>query len=190
MTSKLLLIEELQKIKNAQRIYRNKVAKLIIDNPELFPFLVEIVFDVNNKISIKAAWILEVVCEQSINLLVPYINFFTENLKHLKFESAIRPASKICSFLAISYQSNNKNLIQNSITKKNIEQIIETEFDWLIGKFKVATKAYAMNTLFLFGKEYTWVHKELKLIIEQNISYESPAYKARGKMILNLLNRK
>ena len=47
-----------------------------------------------------------------------------------------------------------------------------------------------MNALFLFGKNYDWVHEELKLIIEQNISKESSAYKARGKITLGLINKK
>ena len=42
---------------------------------------------------------------------------------------------------------------------------------------KAAVKAYTMNALFLLGKNYDWVHQELKLIIQQNIMNESAAYK-------------
>ena len=59
----------------------------------------------------------------------------------------------------------------------------------MISNHKVATKAYSMNALFLFGKNYDWVHQELKLILQQNISKESAAYKARGKMTLELINK-
>lgn len=44
-----------------------------------------------------------------------------------------------------------------------------------------------METLYLFGKEFDWVHKELKLILLQNITQESAAYKARAKKILKSL---
>ena len=43
---------------------------------------------------------------------------------------------------------------------------------------------------YLFGKNYDWVHKELKLILEQNIPKQSAAYKARGKITLALINKK
>ena len=40
----------------------------------------------------------------------------------------------------------------------------------MISDQKVATKAYTMNALYLLGKNYDWVHQELKLIIQQNIT--------------------
>ena len=76
------------------------------------------------------------------------------------------------------------------LTKTHIDNIIEINFDWLISNHKVATKAYAMQTLYLFGKNYDWVHEALKLTIQQNITTESAAYKARGKMTLALINKK
>jgi hypothetical protein len=162
----------------------------VLEQPELMPFLIEILLDVNNKISIKAAWTLEIVCEQNLNLIIPYLDIFTANIGNLKFDSAVRPASKICNFLAIAYYSKNENLLQQYITKKQMDSIIETGFDWLISNHKVATKAYIMNALFLFGKKYDWVHEELKLILQQNIPTESAAYKARGRMTLALINKK
>ena len=67
--------------------------------------------------------------------------------------------------------------------------MIEVGFDWLIGNQKVAVKVYAMEMLFLLGKNIDWVRQELQLIIELNITKESAAYKARGKKILSLINK-
>jgi len=47
-----------------------------------------------------------------------------------------------------------------------------------------------MEMLYLFGKNENWIHEELKLIIQQNILNESAAYQARGKKILNWINKK
>jgi hypothetical protein len=188
--NKCFLIEELSNIKNATRENRLKVANIVLNNETLFPLLLEIVFEINHKISIKAAWVLEFVCAENLNLLTPYLTYFTNNINTVKYDSAVRPISKICEFLAKAYTSKNATIIKYKITDKQIETIIETGFDWLIGSQKVAVKAYTMEMLFLFGKNKNWVHTELQLIIQQNIVKESAAYKARGKKILKSINQK
>jgi hypothetical protein len=184
------LIENLKAMPNAKRENRLRVANLVLQHPTLMPFLVELVFEVENKLSIKAAWTLELVCEQQLHLLIPYLHTFTTKINTLKHDSAVRPASKICNFLAIAYNSKKNPLITKSLTSAFINRIIETGFDWMLSKHKVATKAYTMNALFLLGKNSDWVHNELKLILEQNIPKESAAYKARGKITLALINKK
>lgn len=188
--TKEFLILQLEAIENAKRLNRERVANLVLENIALLPFLIEIVFKVEHKLSIKAAWILEIVCEQQLELLVPYLHTFTTHIKFLKFDSAVRPASKICNFIAIAYSSKKENSIKNFLTKKHIETIIETGFDWMLSNHKVATKAYMMNALFLLGKNSDWVHEALQQILQQNIPKESAAYKARGKMTLALINKK
>jgi len=188
--NKAYLIEQLKKMRNAKRENRMRVASLALNNPELLPFLLEISFEVDNKLSIKAAWSLELVLEQKIDWLSPHLNYFTQTIGTVKFDSAVRPMSKICNFIAIAYTSKKDSLIKEFLTKEQIDLIIETGFDWMISNQKVAVKAYTMNALFLLGKNYDWVHEELKLIIQQNITNESAAYKARGKMTLHLINKK
>lgn len=188
--TKHFLSQHITNTVNAKRENRLKVAQLILENPETFEYLVELAFDTNNKNSIKAAWVFEFVCAQKLELLFPYLDYFSQNLSAVSYDSAIRPISKICNFLAISYSKGDTEPIKKYLTKTHIDKIIEVNFDWLIGKQKVAVKAYAMNTLFLFGKNYNWVHRELKLVLEQNIIKETAAYKARGKITLDLLNKK
>lgn len=184
------LIQQLINIENAKRINRERVAYLVLDNTELFHYLLEIMFTTDTKISIKAAWVLEIVCEQNLSIIVPYLDYFVENIGILKHDSAVRPASKICNFIAIAYTSKKDILFKKFLSKNHIDKIVETCFDWMISNHKVATKAYSMNALFLLGKNYDWVHTELKLILQQNISNESAAYKARGKITLDLINKK
>ena len=189
MTKEFLIIQ-LKKMQNAKRENRQQVANLVLENSELLPFLLEITFEIKNKLSIKAAWSLELVLEQQLDWLTPHLDCFTDNISTVIFDSAVRPMSKICNFIAIAYNSQKDSLIKEFLTKKQIVLIIETGFDWMISNQKVAVKAYTMNALFLLGKNYDWVHEELKLIIQQNITNESPAYKARGRMTLELINKK
>lgn len=188
--NKELLIKQLNALENAKRINRLRVANFIIKNKELFKYLLEIVFEFDNKQSIKAAWVLEFVCAEKLNWLAPHLNYFTENIYKVTFDSAVRPTSKICGFLAKAYTSKQQSILKSEINSTHIEKIIEVGFDWLIGNQKVAVKVYAMEMLFLFGKNKDWVHEELQLIIEQNITNESAAYQARGKKILSCINKK
>jgi len=188
--NKVSLVQQLNSIENAKRVSRLRVADLVLENSILFKHLLEIVFDIDNKLSIKAAWVLEFVCVEKLEWLAPQLNYFTKNIGKLKFGSAIRPIAKICELLAKEYISNNDSVIKNSLTKEHINVLIEVGFNWLIGKQKVAVKAYTMEMLFLVGKNHDWVHEELQLIIQQNISLESAAYKARGKKVLSWINNK
>jgi len=188
--NKEFLINQINSIENAKRVNRLRVANLVLKNKKLFPHLLETVFEVNHKTSIKAAWVLEFVCAEKLDWLAPHLDYFTENISKVKFDSAVRPISKICNFLALAYTSKKDSLVKELLTKSEIDAIIESGFEWLIGEHKVAPKAYAMTILFLFGKNYPWVHEELKIILQQNITKESAAYKARGKITLDLINKK
>jgi len=166
------------------REYRIKFAKLVLDSETLFLPLLEISFDETNEASVRASWVLDFVLREKLELLYPYLDVFTDNISNVKHDSTVRPMSRICELLAKEYNSKKATTIKQHITKIHIEKIIETGFDWMITKQKVAVKAYSMEMLYLFSKEVNWVHKELQLIIQQEISDGSPAYKARGKRIL------
>ena len=182
------LITELNSFRTAERIHRDKSAKFVIDHPETFLYLIEIVFEDQKRINIKAAWILEIVCFKNIYFIASFLDHFTQNLGKIKDESALRPIAKVCSFIAHAYYSTSKNEISDKLTKNNIELIVESNFDWLIEDHKVACKVFAMDTLLLFGREYSWVHDELKQTIEKNVVNGSAGYKSHAKKILKKLN--
>lgn len=165
---------------SAGRAEREKNRNLALRNPEFFQTVLETSLSPHDKNNHKACWILELICEKKLKLFVPFIDTFCEILPNLENDSAIRPMSKICLFLAKSnHRKNGINLSQLQET-----QLIEMCFDWLIRDEKVATKVYAMKALFVFGKKYDWIYPELKTIIQQDYSKESPAYKASTRIIL------
>ena len=173
----------------AHKNARLKVTGHVIDNPELLDSLLGFVFKVDSEISFKAAWVLELVCLYNLDLLSPHLNYFTSNLKFVKNDSAVRPLSKICELIAKAHTSKKESIVKDVLTHSEIDQIVETSFDWLIGPYKVAAKAFAMSTLYLFGKNSDWIHEELQLIIEKDIQRGSPAYCSRGRKVLGLLNK-
>ncbi|WBX74495.1 adenylosuccinate lyase [Tenacibaculum pacificus] len=185
------LISVLHDMKSPTKLNRNNASNIVLAHPKLIKNLVDLTFDVDNKLSIKAAWVLEWICTQhNIDFILPYIDIFTEKISTVHFDSAIRPCAKICENLAIAYTSTSKNKTKDTLTSKNIDAIIETGFDWLITDQKIAVRAYSMTFLFLFGLEKDWVHTELKHLITTKIIHESKACKARGNKILKLLNNK
>jgi len=185
------LISVLNDVDTAARINREKASNIVLQNPKLVKNLVEFTFDVDNKLSIKAAWILEWICtHHGIEYILPYLEVFTQNISKVHFDSAVRPCAKICEHLAIAHTSKTENKVQQQLTQKYIDLIIETGFDWLITSQKIAVKAYTMNTLYLFGLQKDWVHPELEHIIRTKVIHESKGCKARGKHILKLIWKK
>ena len=108
-------------------------------------------------------------------------DFFCSNIKHLKDISAIRPAAKIWQLLVVSHYKKQEGII---LPEKNLEEILESSFDWLINNTKVASKAYSMRTLYILGKHYDWIYPELKTILNKDFPNHSAAYKAVAKEVL------
>lgn len=180
------LISVLDNIENPKRDNRKKASDIVLNYPNLFKHLVTLTFKVDNKISIKSAWVLEWICtHNSIEHILPYLDEFTEKISTVRFDSSIRPCAKICEHLAIAFTSKKENLVKKHLTTKHIEKIVETGFDWLITEQKIAVKAYTMQTLYLFGLEIDWIHPELEHIIKTKVIHQSKGTENRGRKILN-----
>jgi len=179
------LISILKGIKNAKRIYRDKAAKDILDNLDLILELIDKIYDIEDPLHIKAAWVLELVCLEHIMLLSPYIHQFINGMSTLKNESALRPVSKVCSLWSAYYFSESPSDL--FLSKQDKEQIISCNFDWLIEDHKVATQVYAMDTLKLWGDKVNWIHQELKSVLQKDADAGSSGYKAHARKILKNL---
>ena len=182
------LYEELNYVDHS-REKRLFYANLILANPTLIPKLLEVLFMVDDKTSARAAWVLEFLCNENIAIIIPYLDTFTANIGKVHIDSAVRPVAKICELLAKAYTSKSENNIKKKITSAHKERIIETCFDYMINDQKIAPKAYSMNTLFLLGKAYDWVHPELVLILEHDFQMQSSGFKARARHILKNLKK-
>ena len=174
---------------NHSREKRLHYAHLMQDNPDLIPKLLDILFRVDDKISPRAAWVFEFMCNHNIDTIIPYLDQFTENMHKVHIDSAVRPVAKICEFLATAYTSKLENNIKKALTETHRERIVENCFDYMINDEKVAAKAYSMTTLFLLGIEYDWVYSELARILEDDFSKQSAAFKARARHILKKIKK-
>lgn len=169
---------------------RQKVANIVLADKKLFKHLITIIFTIDDKLSIKAAWILEWICtHHHLTWILPYLDEFTKKIATLKFDSAIRPCAKICAQLAEAYHLKKNKDVLKTITKAHVTVFIETGFDWLITPQKIAVRAYAMTFLYYWGLDTDWVHPELKHLIQSKIINESKGCKARGKAILEMIEK-
>ncbi len=164
----------------AHKKSRVTVSNFAMKSEDNLAELISIAFDISHKNHVKAFWSLELLCDKKLKLFFPYLDSFCEVLPKLKEDSAVRPASKICMFLAKS--NHRKNGID--LTKEQEHNIIENLIDRLIQNEKVASKVYAMKALFVFGKKYDWIYEELKPIITQDAFEHSAAYQACARNIL------
>lgn len=180
------LLFQIEAIINAKRIYRDSAANFVIRYPENFPFLIDLVFKNQQRTSIKAAWVLELICHDNLELMIPYIDYFIENLNKIKAESALRPIAKVCNFILNGeYYKPKSAKIITILSKNQKNKLVESNFDWLIESHKIASQVFAMDNLFVLSKSSKWVSSELKLVLQQNFINSSAGYQAHARKILN-----
>ena len=136
----------------------------------------------NDPISYRALWGLEFMCRESLSGLLPYIDRFIRILPKVHLHAGVRRAAKICEHIIIKHYRHKQIY---GLSLKNREAIASACFDWLITDQKVAPKAYSMTCLLYLGKEFKWIHPELKILLENNYVNQSAAYKARARFILS-----
>lgn len=163
----------------AHRKCRDDVKDFVFAHPNQLSDLTAIAFNTTDKNHHKACWILELVCEEQLNLFLPFIDDFCASLAHQHSDSAIRSISKIGLFLVKSKK------IQ--LTESQEEKLIETGLDWIIQTDKAANAAYTMRFLYVLGKKHPWINDELKALLSRDCSHQTPGYRFAVKDILKRL---
>jgi len=179
--------EILNSVQNAKRVYRDQGTDTVLREPELLPFLIECLSSEKKDRAIKAAWVLELVCLYEIRLLLPHLERFTPKLSNLRHESAIRPVSKICSLVCQLYLKEPEDFSGLETNWK--EDILEASFNWLTGDHKIAPQVFAMESLFLLGKESDWIHEELYSILDRDYPNRSTGYQSRARKIMDKISK-
>jgi len=183
---KQLFTEVLEKGSNKLE-HRSFLVKSCLKNPTLVAILLDFMSTIDDENSTFSARILELSCKENLELVLPFLDEFCALLSKVKFDGAIRPCAKICELLMITYFLRNNIYYRNSVTDIHLEKIIEAGFDWMITDKSIAIQAYTMQTLYLLGTKYDWIHSELALIIEKDIPTGSTGYKNRGRKVLRAI---
>ena len=95
----------------------------------------------------------------------------------------------VMELLTIALFVNKQASFLKAIDSTQQEQMVTVAFDWLIGNYKVATKVFAMTSLFHLGTNFPWVRLELRSIIEQQMMNGTAGLVNRGSKILEALKK-
>lgn len=130
---------------------RTSIMKVVQDNDQLLVDLSKIAFTFSDKNHYKAIWVFEMLAENNIDLIEPYIKSICNMLFKLKHQSSIRGISRILLFL-----HQNKKI---QFTQFQEEEIIEIFLDWLIDKYVIVPKIVAMPLLYDLGQKNYWINE-------------------------------
>src|SRR5690606_16539522 len=117
---------------------RLKYANMVVANPDVLPKLLDILFMVDDKVSCRAAWVLEFMCNEHLELLLPHLDYFTTNMHKVHLDPAVRPVAKVCEYLAKAYYGKEPSAVKTRLTTEHQERIVEACFDWMINDEKIA----------------------------------------------------
>jgi len=182
------LIEVLNSITVAKRLFRDRAADFVISHPETFSELILILFETEDPIHIRAAWTTELVFLRKPDLLIPRLETFISHIQNIKNDSALRPVAKICQRITQMYYSRSGQ--EAILTEAHKDSLIEACFDWLIHDEKTATQVYAMSALAMFSSERNWIRDDLTEILNKDFYSKSPGYQSHARMLLKQLLKK
>lgn len=167
----------------ALRASREATARLVLLDSHLFPDLLYFSLNSNYPHQHQACWVLEWVYDEQPNWFEPHIPEFFSALDQISHPGALRSISRISMLLIENKKLNSVDLsIQTRTTETMVKWFIEDEI-------KVATKVYAMKTLFYLSKNNPWIIEILEVHIQKDFYNQSAGYKSAAKKVLHYLRK-
>jgi hypothetical protein len=159
-----------QSLANAKRIA--EFACLVNSN---FKELMDCFLSCEYRVAQRAAWAVSQSVEKNPAIVEPYIEMLVDQLSRKDVHNAvIRNSLRILQNLDIPEEFHGK--------------ILNACFAFIEDpSAPIAIKAFSLTMLDNLSKHYPEIKHELKLIIEERLDTETPAFKARAKRILGKL---
>lgn len=184
--------QQLRETLNSGRLSKPKIDQLVtylLEFPKLVECLLQEVFLEDKEGTFNASWTFDHLMRKKTEYLLPYMDLFASGLGQLQSESCIRPMAHVCELVMEEYFTKKNPLFQKTLTASQLELILTSCFDWLIGTHKAAAKVFAMTSLYHLGMKYDWVHPELKLVLDNTMTHGSIGYRNRAKKTLDKLKK-
>ena len=159
-----------------QQIHFKKHAITITEHAiltnENFKELIDCFLSDNVRVAQRAAWSVSWAAQKRPELVEPYAGVLISQLKRTDVHNAvIRNSLRILEDLDIPEEFHG--------------EVMDACFQFLQKRdTAIAIKAFALTVLFNLSKIYPDIKNELRVIIEENMDYETAAYKSRGRKIL------
>jgi hypothetical protein len=164
---KELLKEEVHSKKHAIEI-----TDYAVSSEGNFKELIDCFLSKETRVAQRAAWSVSWAALKNPEIIQPYIGTLVDQLKRTDVHHAVvRNSLRVLQELVIPEQFHG--------------EVMEASFSFIQKRdTPIAIKAFALTLLFNLSKIYPDIKNELRLIIEENIDYETAAYKSRGRKIL------
>jgi len=159
-----------------QQIHFKKHAITITEHAiltnENFKELIDCFLSDNVRVAQRAAWSVSWAAQKRPELVQPYAGVLISQVKRTDVHNAvIRNSLRILEDLDIPEEFHG--------------EVMDACFQFLQKRdTAIAIKAFALTVLFNLSKIYPDIKNELRVIIEENMDYETAAYKSRGRKIL------
>jgi hypothetical protein len=166
----MMLREEI--LKEHSKSQALKVANYACESQKNFKELMNCFLDEEHKLAQRAAWSVCWAAQKKPEMISSYVKDLVSVLhKKNVHDAVIRNSIRV--------------LQEIQIPEKFHGEVMDACFQFLEKpSIPVAIKVFSLTTLFNLSKYYPEIKPELKLLIEDNFEYETPAFRARAKRIL------
>lgn len=179
---------ELLNILNGKRRDKDGIlnlARTLENHPHLIgTILVAVAEQDKSRETFNACWAFDHLMRKKPVYLLPFMDEFITLLPTLTWETNMRPLARVLEGINEAFFKFKDPAFIKIVTEEHQNIMLDVCFDWLIGQHKVATKVFAMTSLFYLGEKFDWVRPELKSVVEQQIATGSAGFKSRGGKIL------
>ncbi|MGV3589596.1 MAG: hypothetical protein ACO1OF_21495 [Adhaeribacter sp.] len=152
-----------------------KVAAYIDNNPDRFRNLMQLFLGEDYRLTQRAAWVLSHCADQHPALLLPHLPDLINNLQQTNLAAVKR---------------NTVRVLQNILIPEALQGLLaDICFKYLTTDEPVAIKVFAMTVLANLAQQEPDLKNELRLLIEDQLPYASPAFMARANKLLPKLRQ-
>lgn len=154
-----------------------QVSLMVGTNEELFEELINCMLEKDAEIARRAAWALSFCIEKNAFLFDKHVGVFIDIMNNKTCHVAVkRAATQALQFMEIPEE------IEGKAYDYGINILIDPNEG-------IAVKAYVLQILQNIVIKYPELKQELIELVKDKMPFESPAFKSRGKKLLNLLNK-
>lgn len=167
---------EEQILKEHSKANTDSIVAYIADDAHKFGQLMRLFFHGSHRLAQRAAWPMSICAIAHPQLILPYLPQLVSRLREKDSHPAVkRNILRILQFIEMpeAYQG----------------KLLDTCFEILLNKEPVAIKAFAMTVTYNIGRHEPDLMNELRIIIEDQMPYTSPAFQSRGSKILKALEK-
>lgn len=151
---------------------RHSIVSYVGNDPEKFAILFDLFMNGEFRVSQRAAGAVSTCAQKFPDLVYPYLNKLIPYLKKENIRDAIK--------------RNILRILQGiSVPKKQQGELMDICFRYLMNKKEpVAIRVFSMQILANLSYHYPEIRPEIRVIIEDEISFAKPGFVSRGRKIL------